>query len=168
MNRQKLFLMAALVLLTITANASAQIIIQLRPEPGPQTSPSSQDPDDDEIIRSVFDPVTDDLRLNPAQKLRIVTIATAAMNSAEPLFSQLDALDDQLSFAAFTATADEARINELSARQAVLLGKINVIMARAKGNLFQVLTAEQRQIVINEYRSRQGQYSLGSISNTGP
>jgi len=168
MKRQRLFLLAAGMVLAASVTASAQVIIQLRPDSGPQLSQSSQDLNDDEIIRSVFDPVTEDLKLTPAQRLRVVTIASAAMITAEPFFSQLDDLDDLLSIAAFTATADDARIKELSARQAVLLGKINVIMARAKGNLFQVLTEDQRQIVINEYRSRQGQYSLGSISNTGP
>jgi len=41
------------------------------------------------LLHSLFDPVTKALNLTPAQKFTIVTIASASMNSTEPLFDQL-------------------------------------------------------------------------------
>ena len=86
MKRQRLFLLAAGRVLAASVTASAQVIIQLRPDSGPQLSQSSQDLNDDEIIRSVFDPVTEDLKLTPAQRLRVVTIASAAMIRSKARF----------------------------------------------------------------------------------
>lgn len=90
MNMHRLFLLVAAVVLATTAGASAQAIIQAPPNGRPQSSQSAREMTGEALIHFVFDPVTDALNLTPAQKFRIVTIASATMNRTDPLFDQLD------------------------------------------------------------------------------
>ena len=163
--KRDLLTVAALILFT-GATASAQVIIQVRPNSMPPEQQFGRQMTDDEVVHIVFDPVTDALNLTAAQRFSIVTIASAAMNSTEPLFDQLDELDDQLSIAAFSGTLDEMKLKDLSARQAVLMSQINVTLARAKASFYKLLTPEQRAIILAQYRSHEE--SLGGISNVGP
>src|SRR5437870_10509750 len=141
----------------------AQVIIELKPG-GSAAAQSNDNQDDDEIVREVFAPITDDLRLTPNQNVRIVSIAKATMLKAEPLFEQLDDLEAQVSVAAFTGQLDEAGIKELAENQSALLNQIIAMKARAKVKFYEVLTAGQRAIVIDQFRHRSNE-SPGSISN---
>lgn len=78
----------------------------------------------------------------------------ATMFKAEPLFQQLDELDDQLSLAAFTGRLDEITIKQLSEKQGTLLSQIIGIKAHAKASFNKVLTAEQRAVVAEQFRVR--------------
>jgi Spy/CpxP family protein refolding chaperone len=158
----RLVIIAAAIILAGAVMSVAQVVIQVRPSAGPPTAQSANDPDED-LIRAVFDPVTDDLKLTPGQKFRIVTIATATMTKADPLFEQLDDLDAQLSVAAFTGQLDETRIKQLSEKQAALLSQVIAIKARAKTNFYKVLTDEQRAMIVDRYRLRIE--NLGSIGS---
>jgi Spy/CpxP family protein refolding chaperone len=161
MKTVRLVTIAAAIILASAAMSVAQVIIQVRPDAGPQTA--QNDPDED-LIRAVFDPITDDLKLTPGQKFRIVTIATVTMSKADPLFEQLDDLDAQLSLAAFTGQLDEAKIKQLSEKQAELLSEVIALKARAKTNFYKILTDEQRAMIVDRYRRRDAE-NLGSISN---
>jgi len=163
--KRDLLIIAAIMLLT-GATASAQVVIQVRPNGTPPGQQFERQMTDDEVIHNVFDPVTDALNLTATQRFSIVTIASAAMNSTEPLFDQLDELDDQISIAAFSGTLDEMKLKDLSAREAALISQINVTLARAKAGFYKVLTPEQRAIILAQYRSNEE--SLGGISNVGP
>ena len=165
MNIQRVFLLAAAVVLATAVAASAQTIIQINPNGVPQASQPRRELADEEVLHFVFDPVTDALNLTPAQKFRIVSIASATMNTTEPLFDQLDELDDQISIAAFSGVLNETKLKELATRQAVVMAEINATVARAKTNFYKVLTPEQRTMVLAQYKSEQ---SLGAISNVGP
>jgi Spy/CpxP family protein refolding chaperone len=165
MKMQRSFLLAAAVVLATAAGATAQTIIQITPNATPQGSQSVSEIADEDLIHSVFDPLTNALNLTPAQKFRIVTIASATINSTGPLFDQLDELDDQMSFAAFSGALNETKLKELSTRQAAVMAEINASIARAKVNLYKVLTPEQRAMVLAQYKPSQ---SLGAISNVGP
>src|SRR5215510_7744772 len=123
--KRDLLIIAAIMLLT-GATASAQVVIQVRPNGTPPGQQFERQMTDDEVIHNVFDPVTDALNLTATQRFSIVTIASAAMNSTEPLFDQLDELDDQISIAAFSGTLDEMKLKDLSAREAALISQINV------------------------------------------
>ncbi len=164
MNIRRSFLLAGAVVLLTAAGASAQTAIQTTPN-GVSRSSQFDDVSDEELIHSLFDPVTKALNLTPAQKFTIVTIASASMNSTEPLFDQLDELDDQMSIVAFSGALSETRLKELSMRQAVVMAEINATIARAKANFYKVLTPEQRAMILAQYKSDQ---SLGAISNAGP
>jgi len=154
----------AVALLT-AAGASAQTTFQTTPNSASRGPQSDRDISDEDLIHSLFDPVTKELNLTPAQKFTIVTIASASMNSTEPLFGQLVELDDQMSIVAFSGGLNETRLRELSMRQAVVMAEINATIARAKANFYKVLTPEQRAVVLAQYKSEQ---SLGALSNVGP
>lgn len=87
------------------------------------------------------------------------------MNRTDPLFDQLDELDDQMSIVAFSGALNDTKLKELSLRQAIVMAEINATIARAKVNFYKVLTPEQRTVVLAQYRSEQ---SRGAISNVGP
>lgn len=165
MNIRRSFLLAAAVVMLTAAGASAQTTIQTTPNNASRGPQSDGDISDEDLIHSLFDPVTKELNLTPAQKFTIVTIASASMNSTEPLFSQLVELDDQMSIVAFSGGLNETRLRELSMRQAVVMAEINATIARAKANFYKVLTPEQRAVVLAQYKSEQ---SLGALSNVGP
>lgn len=160
----KLLMVTAALVLMNAALAAAQVIIQIKPNAAQQLTQTNTNQDDEDLIRAVFDPITDDLKLTPNQKFRIVTIATATMGGAEALFGQLDDLDDQLSVAAFRGQLDECTIHLVSDKQAALLSEIIAMKARAKASFYKVLTAEQREMIVNQYRLR-GVENLGSIGN---
>ena len=88
MKIRRSFLVAGAVVLLTAAGASAQTAMQTTSN---SVSRGSQfdDISDEDLIHSLFDPVTKALNLTPAQKFTIVTIASASMNSTEPLFDQL-------------------------------------------------------------------------------
>jgi Spy/CpxP family protein refolding chaperone len=121
---------------------------------------------DDEVLRFVFDPVTDSLNLTPAQRYRIVLIASSTMAGTKGLFEQFNELDKQISIAAFSGSLDETRLKELSGKQAGVMSEISATIARAKTSFYKVLTPEQRAIVLAQYRL--SEQSLGGLSNVGP
>lgn len=165
MNIRRSFLLAAAVVLLTAAGASAQTTIQTTPNSVSRDPQTDRDISDEDLIHSLFDPVTKALNLTPAQKFTIVTIASASMNSTEPLFDQLDELDDQMSIVAFSGGLNETRLRDLSMRQAMVMAEINATIARAKANFYKVLTPDQRALVLAQYKSEQ---SLGALSNVGP
>ena len=164
MKIRRSFLVAGAVVLLTAAGASAQTAMQTTPNSVSRGS-QFEDISDEDLIHSLFDPVTKALNLTPAQKFTIVTIASASMNSTEPLFDQLDELDDQMSIVAFSGALNETRLKQLSMRQAIVMAQINATIARAKANFYKVLTREQRAVVLAQYKSEQ---SPGALSNVGP
>jgi Spy/CpxP family protein refolding chaperone len=164
MKAKSLFL--TLTIIAASAGSSAaQVTIDVKPGVQQQTANSAGEQDDNDIVRNVFSPITDQLNLTAGQKFRIANIATATMLQADPLFQQLDELDDQLSAAAFTGRLDESQIRQLSEKQAALLSQVISMKARAKMSFYRVLTTEQRAIVADQFRLRTAEGSLGSISN---
>jgi Spy/CpxP family protein refolding chaperone len=153
------------VVVLLTAAATSAQTLQTKPNSVSRGPQSDRDLGEEDFIHSLFDPVTNELNLTPAQKFTIVTIAGASMNSTQPLFEQLDQLDDQMSIVAFSGALNEARLREYSMRQAMVMAEINATIARAKANFYKVLTPEQRAVVLAQYKSEQ---SLGALSNVGP
>jgi len=164
MKAKSLFLTLSIIA-ACASFAAAQVIIDVKPGAQQQTANSAGEQDDNDIVREVFSPITDQLNLTAGQKFRIANIAMATMLQADPLFQQLDLLDEQLSEAAFTGRLDESQIRQLSEKQAALLSQILSMKARAKMSFYRVLTVEQRAVVANQFRLRSAEGSLGSISN---
>ena len=142
MNIRRSFLLAAVVV--DRCRSFGQTMIQTTPNNVPRGSQSDRDISDEDLIHSLFDPVTKALNLTPAQKFTIVTIASASMNSTEPLFDQLDELDDQMSIVAFSGGLNETRLKELSMRQAMVMAEINATIARAQSELLQSSRRQNR------------------------
>lgn len=161
--KARLLFLTVSIIIASAGFAAAQVTIEVKP--GVQTASLAAEQDDNEIVREVFSPITDRLNLTAGQRFRIANIATATMLQADPLFQQLDALDDQLSMAAFAGRLDESQIRELAEKQAALLSQIISMKARAKMSFYRVLTNEQRAIVADQFRQRSTEGSLGSISN---
>ncbi len=160
---QSLFL--ALTIIAASAGlAAAQVTSDIKPGVSRQTTNSAAEPDND-LVNEIFSPITERLNLTASQKFRIANIATATMLQAEPLFQELDDLDDQLSEAAFTGRLEESTIKQVSEKQANVLSQIISMKARAKMSFYRVLTAEQRAVVADQFRTRGTEGSLGSISN---
>lgn len=163
MKAKSLFL--TLTIITASASFAAAQVNTAKPGTQQQTANLAGEQDDNDIVREVFSPITDQLNLTAVQKFRIARIAMDTMLQADPLFQQLDLLDNQLSEAAFAGRLDESQIRQLSERQAALLSQIISMKARAKMNFYRVLTAEQRAVVADQFRLRGAEGSLGSISN---
>ena len=148
----------------IAVPAGAQVTIRISPDAATRATQEEIN-QDEQLINWVFEPVTAQLKLTGAQKFKILTVAQATINSTQPLFDQLDDLDKQLSLAAFTGALDEEKLQQLVARETELTTQVQTMMARAKANLAKILTAEQRQVVLDQYQRPAAH--LGSLSSVG-
>jgi Spy/CpxP family protein refolding chaperone len=164
MKAPKLLFLALIVIAASAGLATAQATINVKPGSPRQAANMAAEQDDD-IINEIFSPITQQLNLTSGQKFRITNIATATMLQAEPLFQQLDELDDQLSAAAFEGRLQESAIREVSEKQAAILSQIISMKVRAKMGFYRILTAEQRALVVDQFRSHAAEGNLGSISN---
>ncbi|MDX6560164.1 MAG: hypothetical protein QOF72_3213 [Blastocatellia bacterium] len=164
MQAPKLFFLAVTIIAASAGLTAAQVTIDVKPGVPPQTNNVAAEQNDD-IVNEVFSPITERLNLTAGQKFRIANIATTTMLQAEPLFEQLDDLEDQLSAIAFTGRLEEPTIRQFSDKQTSLLNEIITLKARAKVSFYRVLTAEQRAIISEQFRSRSAEGKLGSISN---
>jgi Spy/CpxP family protein refolding chaperone len=159
-------ILLAIALVTASAIGSSAQVIDAKRKPQPEISKPDAARDYNELVREVFAPVTDRLNLTNEQKLRIVSIVSGTVLMAEPLFDQLDQLDDQLSTAVLLEVLDEAKIQQLSDREGRVMSQIIGMKARAKAGIYRVLTPDQRALVVNSAAAtKQIEGSLGSISN---
>ncbi len=164
MKAPKSLFLALSIIAASAGFARAQIKVEVK-RGVPQQATNLASEQDNDIVDAVFSPLTDRLNLTASQKFRIGNIATDTMLQAEPLFQQLDEMEDQLSEAAFTGRLDESTIRQVSEKQATVLGQIISMKARAKISFYRVLTTEQRALVAGQFRSRSAEGNLGSISN---
>lgn len=164
MKALKLLLLALTIIAAGAGLVAAQVTIDIKPDAPRQTANIAAE-EDNELINEIFSPITERLNLSASQKFRIANIATATMIQAAPLFQQLDDLEDQLSEAAFTGQLEESKIKQVSEKQAAVISEIVSMKARAKMSIYRLLTAEQRGVVADQFRSRAVEGGLGSISN---
>jgi len=156
--------MTAASVVGLVVPAGAQVTIRISPDAATGAAQDQADTEE-QLINWVFEPVTARLKLTGAQKFKILIVAQATINSAQPLFEELDDLDHQLALAEFSEVLDEGKLQQLLAREGELTSQINTMMARAKTNLAKILTAAQRQIVIEQYQRPTAH--LGALSSVG-
>src|SRR6266446_1146345 len=162
---RSLFFLAFVVVAGVTS-ATAQVIIRVPPNADQQTVRPDNEQDYSALIREVFAPITDELKLTNEQKFKMVAIVTSTVVRADPLMDQLDELDTQIDEAAMADSFDEARIRQLSARQGELMGQIIAMKARAKASMYRLLTPEQRNLFARQFRATpQADGNLGAINN---
>ena len=162
----KLLFYALSIIASSTVVVSAQVSLQAQPKVQTEAGRQNDEQDYSALVREVFAPITDELRLTTEQKFRIVAIVTGTVIRAEPLMDKLDQLDDQLNSATLLDPIDEAKISQLSAQEAEVMGQIIAMKARAKVSMYQVLSPQQRARVADQFRSKpQVEGSLGAISN---
>src|SRR5207253_2654504 len=135
MKAPKLLFLALSIIAASAGFAGAQVSGEVKPGV-PRQATNLVSEQDNDIVNEVFSPLTDRLNLTASQKFRIGNIATDTMLRAEPLFQQLDELEDQLSAAAFTGRLDESTIRQVSEKQATVLGQIISMKARAKMSFY--------------------------------
>ncbi len=141
MKAPKLLFLALIIIAASAELATAQATINVKPG-SPRQAANMADEQDNEIIDEIFSPITQRLNLTAGQKFRITNIATA-----------------------FEGRLQESAIREVSERQAALLSQIISMKARAKMSFYRILTAEQRAVVVDQFRSHAAEGNLGSISN---
>jgi Spy/CpxP family protein refolding chaperone len=163
--KAKLLFLTLSIIMASASFAGAQVNVDVKPGAQQQKAGLVSEENENDIVRNIFSPITEQLNLTAGQKFRIANIATATMLQADALFLQLDELDDQLSVAAFTGRLDDSQIRQLADKQAALLSQIISMKARAKMSFYRVLNAEQRAVVADQFRARNSEGNLGSISN---
>ena len=146
--------------------SAAQVVIEIQPKAQEQSSTANDQRDYNALLTEVFAPITDELNLTNEQKLKIAAIITGTILNADPLYDQLDNLDDQLGDVSFLATFDETKIRQLAAEEGQLMARIIAMKTLAKVRMIQVLTPEQRTLVAQRLGSRNPPDGrLGAISN---
>ena len=103
------------------------------------------------LINQVFAPVTDKLNLTQEQQFQIVAIITEAEVRADPLLQSLAVAAEQLSELSFSGVPDGNRLKELCDQEAAILSEIMQLKVRAKAEIIQLLTTEQRLIVAQQF-----------------
>jgi Spy/CpxP family protein refolding chaperone len=162
----KTLLLAATIILTGAAVSSAQAIVTPQRNPEQQSGTRNSEQDYAALVEEVFAPITNQLNLTNGQKFRVVSIVTGAIFKSDPLMTQLDELDDQIEEVTLAYPVDENRIRQLSGQEAEVMGQIIAIKAHAKANMYQVLTPQQRAMVVDQWRGKvPAEGRLGSISN---
>ena len=116
------------------------------------------------LIQEVFAPVTAELNLTKEQEFQIIAIITSTEAKSDPLVQKLDDVGQRLVDATLVDSPDEAAINQLSAQEAFLLTQIIAMKIRAKASIYQVLTPNQRTLVVHQFRGKnQLDATLGAI-----
>jgi Spy/CpxP family protein refolding chaperone len=162
---RSLFFVASVVVAG-SIGAAAQVTNRVQPNADQKLTQPNDPQDYEALIREAFAPITDELRLTNEQKFKMVAIVTGTVIRADPLMNQLDELDMQIDEAAMADSFDEARIGQLSARQGEVMAQIIAMKARAKANMYRLLTPEQRSLFARELRTGpQAEGNVGAISN---
>jgi Spy/CpxP family protein refolding chaperone len=141
----KSWFLSILFLAIIVANTSSTIA-QDKAEPGVKEFSS--------LINQVFAPVTDKLNLTQEQQFQIVAIIAEAEVRADPLLQSLEVAGQQLNELSFSGVPDDNRLKELCDQGAAILSEIMQLKIRAKAEIFRLLTAEQRAIVVQQFNIR--------------
>jgi Spy/CpxP family protein refolding chaperone len=160
-----LFLSIALTIAFLASTASSTIAQD--PPAGrvpPNTDPAASNKYSS-LINEVFAPITDKLKLTNEQQFQIVAIITETEVRAGPLVQALEQIEQQLTETAFNGPLNEAKLRELTDKQAALLSELIRMRVRAKSNIYRLLTADQRALVARRFRLQsQLEGHLGSIS----
>jgi len=161
----KSVLFAIGILAASAAGATAQVIIKVHPNAQEPGSEVTDQRDYDELSREVFAPIANELNLSTDQKLKIAGIISITILKAGTLYDQLDDLDEQLASSVFQAATDESRILQLASEEAEVMARIVALKTLAKVRMVQLLTPEQRNLVVRRLGSgRLPDARLGAIS----
>jgi Spy/CpxP family protein refolding chaperone len=138
----KSWFLSILFLAMIVANTGSTIA-QDKAEPGVKDFSS--------LVNQVFAPITDKLNLTQEQQFQIVAIITEAEVRADPLLQSLAVAAEQLSELSFSGVPDSNRLKELCDQEAAILSEIMQLKVRARAEIIQLLTTEQRLIVVQQF-----------------
>ncbi len=166
MNPLKSLLLAISIISGSAGASAAQVIIGVQPKAQEQGNGLNVQRDYNALLQEIFAPITDELNLTNEQKLKIAAIVTGTILKADPLYDQLDQLDDQLCDAAFLVTIDETKIRRLADEEGQLMTRIITMKTLAKVRMVQLLTPEQRTLIAQRLGSKSPpEAKLGAISN---
>jgi Spy/CpxP family protein refolding chaperone len=138
----KSWFLSILFLAMIVANTGSTIA-QDKAEPGVKDFSS--------LVNQVFAPITDKLNLTREQQFQIVAIITESEVRADPLLQSLAVAAEQLSELSFSGVPDGNRLKELCDQEAAILSEIMQLKVRARAEIIQLLTTEQRLIVAQQF-----------------
>jgi Spy/CpxP family protein refolding chaperone len=138
----KSWFLSILFLAMIVANTGSTIA-QDKAEPGVKDFSS--------LVNQVFAPITDKLNLTREQQFQIVAIITESEVRADPLLQSLAVAAEQLSELSFSGVPDGNRLKELCDQEAAILSEIMQLKVRARAEIIQLLTTEQRLMVAQQF-----------------
>jgi Spy/CpxP family protein refolding chaperone len=110
------------------------------PEPG--TSSAVNEGTHRQMMQKRLDRLTRELNLTPSQQSQAKTIFSQAGEQARPLRSQLR--QNTAALRAAVKANDTAQINQLSATEGNLIGKMVAIRSEANASFYKTLTPEQQ------------------------
>jgi len=158
------------LLFAITVVVGGAVLVSAQDRPSSQAEDDRQENtppverDYEALIKEVFAPVTDQLKLTKEQEFRIVAIITSSEVTSDPLLQKVDEVGRRLADATLVDSPDDTLINELSEQEALLLSQVIAMKSRAKASIFQLLTPAQRTLVSHQFRGKpQLEGTLGAI-----
>ena len=110
---------------------------------------------------------TDYLDLTDAQQAQIKAIMTKEKPTIQPLLQQLAQSHQQMRHLEVSGTFDEAKVRAVAAQQAQTMTDLIVEKARAKSEMVQVLTADQKA-KLQKMESRHEQRMLNHLQGAEP
>jgi Spy/CpxP family protein refolding chaperone len=120
--------------------AFAQTSAATAPEPG--TSSAVTEGAHRQMMQKRLDRLTRELNLTPSQQSQAKAIFSQAGEQAKPLRSQLR--QNTAALRAAVKANDTAQINQLSATEGNLIGKMVAIRSEANASFYKTLTPEQQ------------------------
>lgn len=163
MNQRRLIILAIVFSFLTAGSVMAQSPQREAAEPKGNASTAPEEYTS--LVKDVFAPITDKLKLTHEQQFQIIAIIVETEVNAAPWAQSLQQLEQQLNEIAYDERPNEDKLRELSDRQAALLSDLIQMKTRAKWNIYRLLTPEQRVLVAREFRPKtQLEGHLGSIS----
>ena len=94
-----------------------------------------------------FGRMAEKLNLTDAQKAQVKDIMDASRAKVQPLTEQLKANHQKMETATANGQFDEAQVSTIANEQATISAQLIVEKERAKSQIFQILTAEQKTLM---------------------
>jgi protein CpxP len=110
---------------------------------------------------------TDVLDLTDAQQAQMKSIMTKEKPTIQPLMEQLKQAHQQMRQLEQSGTFDEAKVRAVAAQQAQTMTDLIVEKARAKSEMMQVLTADQKA-KLQKIESRHAQRMTNHLQGQAP
>lgn len=117
-----------------------------------QLSAAGGAPEYSQLVKSLFDPLTDQLNLTPQQLARIEQIASAEYVRGEALMQRLNEVTAALDEEQLKEDFDEDRVRALAAQGGQAMTELAVIKLRVKARVMALLSPAQKALVEQQLR----------------
>lgn len=115
---------------------------------------ATDDAGPDQLLESLFSPITGQLNLSPEQRTQIGALAADEYARGEALLLRLNRLTAELDDEQSKETFDEDRVRALAAQAGQAMAEMTVVKLRVKARVMALLTPTQRALVAEQLRLR--------------